>query len=156
MVDVRDATADDLAIVAEIKTRALREDASNQYDATQLDAIAPTLPNPDAYRSILERQEFTLVVAETANDVRGFGCLHAADGQIHAVFVSPAAMGEGVGTNLLEALERRGAAAGRDDLWLNSTLNARGFYARRGYATGERTTIGADPEIPVVQMHKEL
>ena len=65
---------------------------------------------------------------------------------------------EGVGTSLLNALERSANAAGIERLRLDASLNSVGFYERMWYQTerpGVHRTLGGQ-EIRCVHMRKEL
>lgn len=152
---IQPATPSDAPAIANIKTWALRRQAGDHYNEEQLAVIAPTDPGGDGYLSLLEQDPFEVVVA-TEEEPVGFGIIHVDDGQIHAIFVTPDRMGEGIGTDLLTELEQRAIAAGTTDLWVLSTLNAASFYERNGYERVQRETLGDDPEIPVVRMEKRL
>jgi len=56
-----------------------------------------------------------------------------ADAEVQAVYVHPEAAREGVGTALLAGLEGHAREFGADDAALHASLNAVGFYERRGY-----------------------
>lgn len=53
--------------------------------------------------------------------------------QIRQVAVSPEYHGSGLGRRLVSTLERRAAAEGATELWLNSRHTAYGFYERLGF-----------------------
>lgn len=69
-------------------------------------------------------------------EVCGFGMLAAA-GEILLLYVSPEHVGRGVGRDLLRALEERAVDRGLGEIRLDSSLTARGFYARHGYVDAE-------------------
>ncbi|MFB6176824.1 MAG: N-acetyltransferase family protein [Halobaculum sp.] len=54
-------------------------------------------------------------------------------GEVRGVYVHPDAARSGVGTRLLERLERAARRAGRSGLGLHASCNAVGFYERAGY-----------------------
>lgn len=72
-----------------------------------------------------------------------------------AVYLDPAALSQGVGAMILDhavALARRGH---REPIRLQSTLNARSFYARHGLVEVERAAVRRGAvEIPVVVMER--
>jgi ribosomal protein S18 acetylase RimI-like enzyme len=152
---VEPATPSDAPVMADIKMRAVRKHASDHYNREQLAVIAPTDPDDEGYLSLLAQDPFEAVVATEGEPV-GFGIIHVDDGQIHAIFVRPDRMNEGIGTELLTELEQRAIAAETTDLWVLSTLNAVSFYECNGYERVQRETLGDDPEVPVVRMETQL
>ncbi|GAB3682129.1 GNAT family N-acetyltransferase [Salinarchaeum chitinilyticum] len=81
-----------------------------------------------------------------------------ADGGVRAVYVHPDHAGEGIGTALLERLESTAREQGVESLGLQSSVNARTFYERHGYAVVESVTFqfGDEVEGPAVEMRKDL
>jgi GNAT superfamily N-acetyltransferase len=65
--------------------------------------------------------------------VVGFGSICPAESGLRSLYVDPRAGRRGVGSRLLVALERMAAAHGARVLVLDASLNAAGFYARRGF-----------------------
>ena len=53
--------------------------------------------------------------------------------QLRGLFVEPARQGAGIGGLLVAHLEEHAAALGLEALWLQSSVTALNFYARRGY-----------------------
>jgi putative acetyltransferase len=65
---------------------------------------------------------------------------------IDMLYVHPDYAGEGVGTALIEALEKIAASRGADDLTVDSSDTAVPFFERRGYAAVRRNTIPFDDQ----------
>jgi predicted GNAT family N-acyltransferase len=62
--------------------------------------------------------------------------------------------GEGLGTQLMDAVERTARERGFETLVLHAQTDVEGFYAARGYRT-----VGEEFEeagIPHVEMHRDL
>lgn len=78
--------------------------------------------------------------------------------RIAGLYVAPDRQGQGVGSMLLEQLERDAIAEGIEILELNSTLTAAGFYQHRGYkALGKTQCFEAGGQtLGAVAMRKRL
>jgi putative acetyltransferase len=64
------------------------------------------------------------------------------------LYVAPESAGQGVGAGLLDLLEGLMRERGFPSVRLEASLNARGFYLRRGYrAAGPQTSKGAWPMV---------
>jgi len=87
---------------------------------------------PEHFARWLADPASLLVVAELSRIVRGVGNINRA-GKIHLCYVEPGFERVGLGGAILEALEAQAAAWGLGLLTLESSANARGFYARHGY-----------------------
>ncbi len=155
MAKIRKATQVDRGGIYNVHRSAALQMTTGHYGAAELDAWITHL-SPDLYEQPIATQEF--VVAEMDGTVIGFGHLNVETGVIKAVYVLPDWVGKGVGTSLLNALEKSAHAAGIERLRLDASLNSVGFYERMGYQTersGVHRTLGGQ-EIRCVHMHKEL
>jgi GNAT superfamily N-acetyltransferase len=174
-MNVRGMTDLDRGAVANLHRRSARELGGRAYDEETAKAWAGDRCHCDYD---LGDAGSTFVVAVTApdvtrgprverspgggeGDVAGFGHLNADTGAVEAVYVSPTYAGDGVGTQLLEALESRAAERGLDELELVSSLNAVGFYEHHGYAVTDATTVettgsGVTATLDVQVMEKTL
>ncbi|PSQ06968.1 GNAT family N-acetyltransferase [Halobacteriales archaeon QS_6_71_20] len=186
MTRVREADPADAAAVRRVHEASILGLGPRGYDAEQVDAWAGDR-TPADYGHLGGAGRHS-VVAERDGDadgdsrgdgaVVGFGELtperadylagppatvggdDAAVGAVEAVYVHPAHAGEGVGSALLAALEREASARGLDALGLHASLNAVGFYERRGYEREREAThaFGDDPDVTgtVVELWKRL
>jgi putative acetyltransferase len=75
----------------------------------------------------------------------GFASLKGAD-HIDLLYVHPAAIGQGVGAMLTEALERLAGARGAKALTVDASDNAEPFFAKRGYVANQRNTVTVNGE----------
>ena len=96
---------------------------------------------------LIERTAVT--VAEDAGRVQGF--LARREGQIEALYITPDARGQGVGTALMA---RAMATCAELGLWcFLANRPARAFYARLGFAENARTDgSGNDEKLPDVHL----
>ena len=72
----------------------------------------------------------------------GFASLEGAD-HIDFLYVHPAAARQGVGTMLVDALEKLAAARGAAKLTADVSDSAQDFFKRRGYQAQRRNTVRA-------------
>lgn len=126
---IRRATLDDRQAIYEIQRSAILETCRRSYPEEDVTVWAGLL-SPDSYHAIHDRY---FVVAERGGRIEGFGQLDEQEGEVEAIYVSPAAEGKGIGSAILRHLEERARACGLKELKVRSTLNAESFYARHGY-----------------------
>jgi len=89
-----------------------------------------------------------LLVAQTEDRIIGFGGIDvSAPEQLKWLYLLPEHQGKGVGSQLLQRLERIGWESGLNSLRLHSAPGAVKFYRRHGYkAVGGVEEIGHDHE----------
>jgi putative acetyltransferase len=81
------------------------------------------------------------LIAELDGDAVGIGALVVEGAELHACYVLPTAARRGVGSALVDAIERQARAHGLDRLMVVASLNAEPFYAALGYRVRERGEI---------------
>lgn len=117
-------------------------------------AETPWMP---VLHGVMENRAFLLDLIErmqviTLRNWRGAqGFLARDGGMVHALYLSPAARGQGHGKRLLD---RAKAEAPRLMLWtFQDNAGARAFYAREGFAEVEQTDgAGNDEKLPDVRL----
>jgi putative acetyltransferase len=137
---------------------ALREDASRLHDIRRrsiLELAPPTMPAAEAQAwaerltlSGMERKlrELEVWVAELEGVVAGWGAI--CGDMLEGLYTAPEFAGQGVGAGLLDRLEGLMREREFPSVRLEASVNARGFYLRRGYrATGLQTSDGAWPMV---------
>jgi putative acetyltransferase len=73
------------------------------------------------------------------------------------LYVHPAAVGHGVGTMLIDALEKLAGGRGVGKLSVDASDSARGFFEKRGYVAQQRSSISVGDEwLANTTMHKQL
>lgn len=154
MVTVREMTSADIERVARVHEAAARAAAEAAYD----DAGRWTRDREAAdYRDDLEDEAAALYVAEVDGEIAGFGAADLAEGKVVADYVHPAYQDEGIGTAILNRVERALINAGHGEARLTASINAESFYERHDYEVTERTTLDeAEVEFPVVTMRRDL
>jgi putative acetyltransferase len=135
---------------------AIRKDASRLYDIRRrsiLELAPPTMPVAEAQAwaaqltpSGMEQKlrELEVWVAELDGVVVGWGAIRG--DMLEGLYVAAEFAGQGVGAGLLDRLE--GVIRDREfpSVRAEASVNARGFYLRRGYrAAGPQTPKGAWP-----------
>lgn len=169
MVEVRDAKPTDRPAIRDLHVDSVRELAPAAYREAVVEAwVGDEERDPANYEVTAENAVFLVAVADDG-EVVGFAELAVgpdaaaeydvgADAEVRAVYVAPGRADEGVGTELLSELERRGGARGVETLVLTASLNALGFYESHGYErVAERThAFGGDAEAPVVVLRKRI
>lgn len=155
MLTHRPATAADLAVLWDLRTRAVRATSAAHYPPDVIEiwcasAAPPSLP--------LLVQAGGALVAEEAGQIVGYVILDLDTGEVDAAFVDPAQQGRGIALDLMRALEALARARGLSRLFLSASLNAVPFYGRAGFTRvrdevyPHRSGIG----IPSVFMEKPL
>ena len=85
----------------------------------------------------LEEDAFHFAAFDNSNTIIGVARLHLQDsetGQVRYMAVLPLFRGQGIGRQLLQAIEARAASLGLDKIVLNARENAVRFYQQAGYS----------------------
>jgi putative acetyltransferase len=152
---VRRAVDGDRHAIWRIHTESVRVLCAGWYSREQISVWTERLA-PDSYREAFQRCE--MVVAERGAEVVAFGQLDLGRGEVEAVYVTPGAIGAGIGSAVLAHLEALARDHGLRVLALCASLNAEAFYARRGYqARGrEKHPLTAAMAVDCIRMDKAL
>lgn len=155
---LRSAREADVEQILLVHVAAIIAHGPTAYTDRQVAAWAAKTEGVDRYVNAIEGPSSTLVVADADGRVVGFGLLDCDGGEVEAVFVDPEWAGRGIGSSLLDDLERRLDALGFDEARLRAVRNAVGFYERKGYDRVEEVTTEttAGVEMQSVWMEKEL
>lgn len=171
-MEIREATPADAEAVREIHAESIRGLGPGAYSEEQVEAWAAGCESAD-YTVGIESAENRFVVAEDGEELHGFGTLSfdapeeyeaSVDGEVTGVYVRPSSARNGVGSAILDDVERYARERGVRTLGLSASLNAVPFYEARGYdrirehrrefstSTGRSTSV----EGTVVEMAKRL
>ncbi|MEA2394140.1 MAG: hypothetical protein QOJ82_2031 [Solirubrobacteraceae bacterium] len=140
---IRAATVADVPQVARLQARAWRRAYADVVDP---DAMPEPSLFEERWRTRMADGEREAWVFDQDGIVAGFvmvgpSGVPGGEGELHALYVDPAAQGAGVGSALLDHGEDRLRAAGhaRAGLWVfDANAHGREFYERRGWvAVGE-------------------
>ena len=130
MIALRPAHLGDIAVLWELRTRAVAHGCAAHY-APEVLAVWLASPAPPALgRHIAQGGG---IVAMEDDAILGYAVLDPLTGEVDAVFVEPGAQGRGVGRMLLDAIEAAARGAGYLRLFLSASLNARPFYRAAGF-----------------------
>ena len=127
---IKKATKEDFSEILRVHQNSIRRVASQDHDQAQVSAWSDHLQVQgylDAYQS---GEEFFVAVEKSI--VIGFSSIK--DNTVMAVYVSELGIGKGVGSKLYFTLENLAKERGVKELSLTSSLTARGFYKKLGFA----------------------
>jgi len=128
----------DVARLQDLVAQSIEELTQDDYDEDQRLAWMSGVSDAKAFGDRLAGN-LTLIV-ESDGDVLGFASLKD-NKHIDLVFVHPYAAGDGVGTALVEALEKLAVARGADTLTADVSDTAHDFFEERGYVPMQRNNI---------------
>jgi putative acetyltransferase len=144
----------DAAMLAEIFRASVAELTGDDYSEAQQEAWASVADDEDEFGQRLA-DRLTLLATMDGSPV-GFAALEGQD-QIDMLYVHPAAAGLGVGSMLVDALEKLAAARGAARLTADVSDNAQEFFKRRGYVPQQRNTVTLGNEwLANTTMNKQL
>ena len=135
---LRPFLAADAPLLAEIFRASVSELTGDDYTEAQQDAWIASFPDEDELARRLSSQ-LTLIATLGESSV-GFASLKGTD-HIDMLYVHPAAAGQGVGSMLIDALEKLAAARGGSRLTADVSDSAQDFFRHRGFAATQRNTI---------------
>ena len=126
---------DDAPLLREIFRDSIEELTAEDYTEAQQEAWASVADDaPNSARSLAG--QLTLVATLEGSPV-GFASLEGND-KIDMLYVHPAAVGQGVGAMLIDALEKLAGGRGAAKLSVDASDSARGFFEKRGYVAQQR------------------
>ncbi|MGE3149107.1 MAG: N-acetyltransferase family protein [Pseudorhodoplanes sp.] len=144
----------DTALLAEIFRASVEELTEDAYDASQREAWIASVDDEDAFGARLAGA-LTLVATRAGSPV-GFASLKEAR-EIDLLYVHPAAAGQGVGSMLVDALEKLAAARGATSLAADVSDSAHDFFRHRGFVDQRRNAVRrADQWLSNTTMEKQL
>jgi putative acetyltransferase len=128
----------DTPLLIEIFRSSIEDLTGDDYSQAQQQAWASAADDEDAFAARLA-QRLTLV-ATLEGSVVGFVALEGKD-HIDMLYVHPAVAGQGVGTMLVDALEKLAASRGTARLKVDASDTARDFFLGRGYVAQQRNSV---------------
>lgn len=137
MTLVRPFREADAAALAAIFFSAVREVGGQHYSQAQVEAWAPTPPDPAAYLRRAADGRALLVAVDEADAPLAYGDLEA-DGHIDHFYCRPDVTRSGVAVALYEAIEAVARDRGLRRLHVEASEPARRFFERRGFVALER------------------
>jgi putative acetyltransferase len=133
----------DTPLVAEIFRASISELTAEDYNEAQQAAWMASADDEDAFGARLAG-ELTLV-ATIDGEAVGFAALKGRD-EVDMLYVRPAVAGQGIGAQLMDALEKLAAARGATKLVADASDTALGFFEHRGYVPQRRNSVACRDE----------
>jgi len=134
---LRPATPADAAAILQLHAESVHLLCAADYTPEQIHAWVGLIPKPDWLQT-----KFIIgvrvIVAESDQGLLGFA--ERWNEEIFAVYVHPLHIRRGIGSALLDELERTALEQGMTNLRLDASMNAEAFYNARGYASIEAGT----------------
>jgi putative acetyltransferase len=140
---LRPFLGEDTHVLAAIFVAAIEELTGEDYSQAQQEAWASAADDEEAFGKRLA-SELTLV-ATLQNSPVGFAALKGKD-HIDMLYVHPGAVGQGVASMLLDALEKLAGGRGAKALTVDASDNASEFFLKRGYVATRRNTVTVNGE----------
>ena len=144
----------DTPLVAAIFRASVEELTGEDYSAAQQQAWAAIADDEEAF-GIRLAKALTLLGMLDASPV-GFASLDGPE-RLDMLYVHPAAAGHGVGSMLIDALEKLAAARGGRRLTADVSDSAQEFFKRRGFVAQQRNSVPLGNEwLANTTMEKQL
>jgi putative acetyltransferase len=135
---LRPFLAADAPLLAEIFRASVAELTGDDYSENQQEAWAASADDEEAFAARLTNA-LTLLGTIDGAPV-GFASLAGTE-RVDMLYVHPAAAGQGVGSMLIDALEKLAAARGAARLTADVSDSAQDFFRRRGFVATQRNTV---------------
>jgi putative acetyltransferase len=140
---LRPFVAADTMALRELFAQSIEELTQEEYTEEQRLAWVGQAVDSDAFADKLGKQ-LTLIV-QVAGDYLGFATLKD-NTMIDMLYVHPHHAGLGVGTALIDALEKIATARGTAELTVEVSDTAVPFFESRGYVASSRNLLAIDDE----------
>ena len=122
---------DDLKSMVSLFTQTVHLVSGSYYSPEEVEAWAPSQPDMAWWAHFFD-ERYTLVM-DSEVGITGFGCLSADGGTVDMLFTHHAHQGEGIGSAILDALEKEAMQRGNHEVKLTTSATAWTFYQTRGY-----------------------
>lgn len=133
----------DAAMLAAIYRASVEDLTAEDYDEEQRNAWAALAADEARFGEKLGA--LLTLVATVAGAPAAFASLKGND-RIDMVYVYPALAGQGLGTLLVDALEKLARARGASSVSVDASDTARAFFERRGYKAQSRNSVPVNGE----------
>ncbi len=141
-------------LVAEIFRASIEELTGDDYSKGQQDAWVAVADDEEAFATRLGKQLTLLGTIE--GSPAGFASLKGTS-DLDMLYVHPAATGQGIGTMLVDALEKLATARGAAKLTAEVSDNAQDFFRKRAFVAQTRNTVPrVDEWLANTTMEKKL
>ncbi|MBX9761156.1 MAG: GNAT family N-acetyltransferase [Beijerinckiaceae bacterium] len=128
----------DAGDLAAVFVASIEQVAAEDYDIDQIAAWTSKADDEAAFAARLAEQLTLVAVIE--GESAGFASLRGPD-HIDMLYVHPDALGQGVATTLLNALEKLASARGAKMMTVEASDTAEPFFTARGYRAQQRNSV---------------
>jgi putative acetyltransferase len=132
IVELRRGRPDDALTIARLFRDTVHAVNRHDYSEAHLDAWAPYQVDLEHWRVVITSTYF--MVAISGGMVVGFSNLEG-DDYVDLLFVHKDLLRKRIATKLIEEIEREAKRRGAARLWTQSSITARKFFERQGFAT---------------------
>ena len=146
----------DAEAICKVWIRSIRELCGPLYNNNEkiLSAWCSNKTVDQMIQMIENPQNFFIIATDKVGAIIGLGILNA--DEIHACYLAPEYVGNGIGKFILEKLEAEALRCGVVKLKLGSTRHALEFYKSRGYEQVGTTELLFREVVPYFPMEKAL
>lgn len=144
VIELRRGRADDALTIARLFRDTVHAVNRHDYSAAHLDAWAPYQVDLEHWRAVIDGSY--LMVAISGGMVVGFANLDG-DDYVDQLFVHKDLLRKRIATKLMEEIEREAKRRGAARLWTQSSITARKFFERQGFATLQAQRITYNGQI---------
>jgi len=157
-VTIREMRREEARRFLEVHRAAVRSLAVNDYSPAVIEAWAPPVTDARIERFLTNRDGELRLVADIRGEIVGIGAFVASASELRACYVAPTAARRGVGTAIVNEIERIARGRGLDNLTLQSSITAEPFYSALGYEVVSRGELAIAPQVRMaaVTMRKHL
>ncbi len=153
VITIRQATEDDALHACEVLRRSIRELCIEDH-GNDPEVLADWLKNktPENVRAWIASADNFCVLAVRETEVCGVALLYR-DGELRLCYLVPEVRFLGAGKLMLQTLEQQARRWGLSRVFLTSTLTAKPFYERNGYASNGASILvhGAHDAFPLAK-----
>lgn len=150
-IEIRLAKIEENEKIIQLQTDSIEKLASQDYTSLQIESLVKT-------QALLRFKDEIIFVAVLVEKIVGFASIHIHKPEIYGLFVSPEFARQGIGTKLLETIEKIAIQKKHKFIYVNSSLTAKVFYRKRGYKKMWESGFYSEREIWIncVLMKKRL
>ena len=144
-LQIRPAVESDAQAICDVLIRSVYEVCGKDYNNDpEILALWCSNKTPHNVRAwINDFDSFMCVVKGGDGRILGVGQYNRKDTSVNLCYLAPEALGKGLGSGLLREMEAEARRLGHAEVHLVSSITARSFYTRHGYASdGEPVYYG--------------
>jgi len=158
-IQIRIATEEDVPGIRKAIRSSIEGLASKDYADEIIQSWGSDTPKAQEKQklAIKEGKELSWVAIQNGKVV-GFSAFSPQTEELRAVYVSAKVARQGLGTKLLEQVEKRARELGLSSLKMHSSITAVPFYKHHGYAALNEIihTLGTGAKMKAVEMRKDF